>query len=141
MGRETQRNAFTLIELLVVIAVIGMLAALLLPALSISKHHGSDLNCVSNLKQLTSAGLMYFDDAKQGMLCCDTNGNIQWMGRLLPYGCTSKLLLCPVTRLPSVVEKSGGCIGGTASSSWYAWPDTCPSSFNGSYALNGWFYS
>jgi prepilin-type N-terminal cleavage/methylation domain-containing protein len=141
MKRVGQENGFTLIELLVVIAVVGMLAALLLPALSISKHHGSDLNCVSNLKQVTSAGLMYLDDAKQGMLECDTYGNIQWMGRLLPYGCTSKLLLCPVTHLPTVVGKSGGFTAGTASSSWYAWPDTCSSPFNGSYSMNGWFFS
>ena len=68
INRMSQRKAFTLIELLVVITLIAILAALLLPALASAKHHAKDVNCVSNLKQLTLSGLMYMDETGQTIL-------------------------------------------------------------------------
>ncbi len=62
MNRTNQSEGFTLVELLVVIAIIAILAALLLSALATAKHQGQDIKCVSNLKQMTAAGLMYIDD-------------------------------------------------------------------------------
>jgi prepilin-type N-terminal cleavage/methylation domain-containing protein/prepilin-type processing-associated H-X9-DG protein len=55
-------SAFTLIELLVVIAVVGIMAALLLPALSKTKEQARSTACRNNMKQLALAFLMYSED-------------------------------------------------------------------------------
>ena len=60
-GRSVRRG-FTLIELLVVIAIIAILAAMLLPALAAAKAKAQTIKCVSNLKQLQLAAVVYSTD-------------------------------------------------------------------------------
>jgi prepilin-type processing-associated H-X9-DG protein/prepilin-type N-terminal cleavage/methylation domain-containing protein len=80
--------AFTLVELLVVIAVIGILSALLLPALSKAKLAAQHAKCVSNLHQLAMATEMYWGDNKGDCFCYTfglTNyGQIYWFGWIGP---------------------------------------------------------
>jgi len=58
-----QFNLFTLVELLVVIAIIAVLAALLLPALSRARDRARRVACLSNVKQLGLATVLYASDA------------------------------------------------------------------------------
>ncbi len=88
---------FTLIELLVVIAIVGIIAALLMPALHQSREKGKDINCRSNLKQIGSAMVAYMGDYEDYIPCgfdsstgavfsgYVTNSNWVWWSRLAPY--------------------------------------------------------
>ena len=80
---SVSEGGFTLIELLIVIAIIALLMAILIPALNKAKEHGKRAACLSNLKQLTMAWMMYAqanDDklvngaARGGDSCMACNG-------------------------------------------------------------------
>ena len=87
LGSRRLNAGFTLVELLVVIAIIGVLVALLLPAVQTAREAARRSQCSNNLKQLSLAMLNYEDTFKTlpGGVgrwgCCWGT----WQVRVLPY--------------------------------------------------------
>jgi prepilin-type N-terminal cleavage/methylation domain-containing protein/prepilin-type processing-associated H-X9-DG protein len=88
-------SAFTLLELLVTVAVVGILAALLLPALSGAKSRARLVECLGNKRQLGLAWLMYADD-HEGRLVLNSDTGVHqyqpldhtwgWISGVLTWG-------------------------------------------------------
>lgn len=65
-------NAFTLIELLVVIAIIGILLAILIPALDVAKKQATAIICLSNVKAMAYGWYLYGEDNDNWIMDGDT---------------------------------------------------------------------
>lgn len=103
-----QRKAFTLIELLIVIAIIMVLMALLMPTFVSARHQSRGTVCLSSLRQLASAQLLYGDDhaerfplafyrVEEGAFVCLRT---VW-GMVKPYLKNEAILVCPANPQPT----------------------------------------
>lgn len=90
------RRGFTLIELLVVIAIIAILAAILFPVFAQARAKARQTACLSNLRQIGTAMMMYVQDSDETFPTSWAKG---WVGDpnffVQPYMKSTKILLCP----------------------------------------------
>jgi prepilin-type N-terminal cleavage/methylation domain-containing protein len=97
------RRAFTLIELLVVIAVIGILAALLMPAVLRAMASATTTNCISNASQMGSAFMMYTKDYNGFMVARGAPPRYpHWYKNLAVYAPNDALFTCPAKKAAAV---------------------------------------
>jgi prepilin-type N-terminal cleavage/methylation domain-containing protein/prepilin-type processing-associated H-X9-DG protein len=84
--RSERKRGFTLVELLVVIAIIGVLVALLLPAVQAARESARRAQCSNNLKQVVLAMTQYADNYKSSFPVGEYSwGWGTWLVGLLPY--------------------------------------------------------
>ncbi|UCH36370.1 MAG: DUF1559 domain-containing protein [Armatimonadota bacterium] len=147
------RKGFTLIELLVVIAIIAILAALLFPVFAAAREKARQATCLSNMKQIALAAIMYASDYDEVFVpYTDVTWTHYWAGTrtpegldrksspLHPYSKTPDLQRCPSTRAASrgfgtgygynwvYVGSDIGPSGGTGAYDWSGFPGQ-PASF------------
>jgi len=92
-----RNRGFTLIELLVVIAIIAILAAILFPVFAKAREKARQTSCLSNLKQIATATLMYAQDYDETMprYYHATPINFTAQTSLQPYMKNEQLWVCP----------------------------------------------
>jgi prepilin-type N-terminal cleavage/methylation domain-containing protein/prepilin-type processing-associated H-X9-DG protein len=97
----SRRSAFTLVELLVVIAIVGVLIALLLPAIQAARAAARRTECASGMRQIGLAILQYADVHKGRFpsIAHDDDRTESWIYSLAPHlESVDKIRLCPEDR-------------------------------------------
>lgn len=95
------RRGFTLIELLVVIAIIAILAAILFPVFSRAREKARQASCISNLKQIQLATMMYtqdYDETYPPMFTVGGGESYLVYQLVNPYVKNTQVWICPSER-------------------------------------------
>lgn len=139
VGLRGRRWAFTLVELLVVIAIIGILVALLLPAIQAAREAARRTECMNNLKQLGLAHQNYHDSFGSFVYRKGGTGNVDGNRRHSNYyrrsGYISLLPFMEQTAMWEEVKTGDPNNAPEGPAGWYSWtpwndsPDgvLCPS--------------
>jgi prepilin-type N-terminal cleavage/methylation domain-containing protein/prepilin-type processing-associated H-X9-DG protein len=93
-----KKRNFTLIELLIVIAIIAILAAMLLPALNKAREKARSSSCLSQIRQISTAMMIYKDDHEDYYVYAGGDGaDLGWSYTMVrdKYITSPKLYLCP----------------------------------------------
>jgi prepilin-type N-terminal cleavage/methylation domain-containing protein len=145
-----KRKGFTLIELLVVIAIIAILAAILFPVFSRAREQARKAACMSNMKQLGLALMMYVQDwdetyppNRRGIVrggCtrpCNApvapTSNATWRTLVQPYVKNWQIFRCPSQPYHPPEELGNGCLNPSLPFN----PPGPPSDFSSDYNYNG----
>jgi len=90
------KRGFTLIELLVVIAIIALLAAILFPVFAKAQAKAKQTSCLSNVRQMTTAMIMFVQDNKHAYpSVSNTDLSQTWAAQLESYVGNRKIFTCP----------------------------------------------
>lgn len=91
-------RGFTLIELLVVIAIIAILAAILFPVFARARAKARQTACLSNVKQISLALMMYAQDNDECYPVVDHDSGYSWWEPLQAYVKNAQIFRCPAYR-------------------------------------------
>jgi len=102
------KNSFTLIELLVVIAIIALLSSMLLPALVKAREMGRRVKCVSNLRNINLAFMLYVQDYDGYFMIHD---QLYWYQKIQPKSLANDYLNADYTQSGTILDCPSGTRG------------------------------